>query len=128
MKANYPVSIEDIEPLTRGLFIAATSLVDYPNQKRKEVRTPLKLPCTIVPIDRNGNPIGKPFAAITTDISNNGIGLLFKEPMEPQLILVSISKSPDETVQLIADVIRCGDVNGYFRIGAKLVQRVNAAD
>jgi hypothetical protein len=128
MKANYPVSIEDIEPLARGLVIAATSLVDHPNNKRKGERTSLKLPCTIVPIDRNGNPIGKPFAAITTDISNNGIGLLFKEPMEPQLILVSISKSPDETVQLIADVIRCGNVNGYFRIGAKLVQRVNAAD
>ena len=128
MNENIPVSPEDIEPLTRGLVVAATSLVDRPNERRKEPRTPLTLPCTVVPIDINCNPTGEPFTAITTDISLNGLGLLFQKPIEPQLILVSISKSPDKTVQFIADVVRCGNVNGYYRIGTKLVQKVSSED
>ena len=116
---------DQLTDVDSDLVAAAKAMFDCLNEKRKEVRTPLTLPCRVVPIDKHNNPNGNSFTAVTTDISPNGLSLLHSAPVKPQLIMVTISKPPNHTLQFVADIVRCGSVNGYYRIGAKLIQKVD---
>ena len=112
----------------RRQFVAASSLVDFSHEQRKEPRTPLIAPCSVVPIDLKFMPNGKPFAAVTTDISQNGIGILHTEAIEPQLLLITITQNPGQSFQLIGDIVHCGCINDFYKIGMKLIQRVDPSD
>ena len=117
--------IDSIGPPCRGLFISAHSIVDHFNTRRKTPRTPLIAPCCIVPIDSHLKPNGKLYTGVTTDISTTGLGLLCTEFIDPQLLLVGVSIPSVQSLQFIVDVVRCDNVNDYFKIGAKLVQKID---
>ena len=116
---------DDVEQPNKDLVRAAQSLIDCSNNRRQEQRRPLTLPCYIVPVDEDDKPRGKTIPAITTDISSGGISLLYTRAMEPQRVLMKISKSPEVSIHLIAEIVRCGEVNGYFKIGAKFIKKVS---
>jgi len=124
----FPCENLQFEHLSRGLVLAATSFVDYRNKTRTEKRIRMTIPCCVIPIDRHNKPLDKLITAITTDISTSGIGFLYSDPIEPCRILISLKKSPTEVLHLIAEIVRCGGVNGYYKIGAKLEKKINTAE
>ena len=100
---------------------AAQSVVDTGYERRASRRQQVSLPCQLEPIDAFGLPKGKVIEAYTTDISSSGVGVLHTHRLQPQSMKITLGNSSGALMRLLGEVVNCTPINGYYKIGLKLV-------
>ena len=108
--------------LDEELVRAAMRLTHLDDPRRRFARTPLTIPVTVVPCDCNGVTQGKPVTVVSCEISAGGIGLLHNAPLKG-FFIVEIERER-VTFAALAEIVRCGEVNGLYRIGARLLKKM----
>ena len=107
------------------LLEVARALTLVAHEQRLSPRTAVALPVTAVRLDEEDTPVGEPFYLATTDISANGIGMMYTEHLSHQRLMLTIHKGDGRHLRLVAEVVRCDGVNGLFKVGARLLARLS---
>ena len=97
------------------------------HDRRHHHRYQFSVPAHVQPLDTRFEPIGKPVATVTRDLSAAGIGLLYSSPIESAYVEVTIN-SPDGTKRLLVKVLRCRPIGAFFDIGGCFVAKPNPED
>ena len=90
-------------------------------ERRTETRSCVAIPVTIQFLDDEYQPLNKPIATITHNLSGGGIGLLHDEPMPCNFIQVHLTLKSGETMNLIASIRHCTQKGDHYQIGARFV-------
>jgi hypothetical protein len=78
------------------------------------------MPVHVQPVDAQSNPICEPFAAVTRDISSEGMGLVHTKPIECETVAIRFSWAGKE-VELVAAILWCRALGPFYYAGANFV-------
>lgn len=113
MRFNSKAEIESfVGRLAREYFL------DGPD-RRVEPRLRVTLPVNLQPLDDGLNPLGYRSRAVTRDISASGIGLVCQDPVNTPYLSLQLPTPTGETIDIIAEVLRCRPVGYYFDVGCQ---------
>jgi hypothetical protein len=90
-------------------------------ERRAEARRCVVVPVVIQYLDDNYQPISRPMATMTQNLSGGGIGLVHHEPVPCNMIQVQLTLKNGETMNLIASIRHCTQKGDHFQIGARFV-------
>ena len=98
------------------------------DERRAATRYPLACPVMAVPIDEQEKP-GEPFAAITRDISSQGISIYHTRPIHEPYLAIQWTVEEGEQLRVLVEVVRCRPVGPFFyEIGGTFVTQGGATD
>jgi hypothetical protein len=83
------------------------------DERRRAVRYPLACPVMAVPIDDQERP-GEAFAAITRDISSQGISIYHTRPIHEPYLAIQWTVEEGEQMRVLVEVVRCRPVGPFF--------------
>ena len=89
-------------------------------ERRSDKRYLVATPVWVQPVDAQSNPIGEPFAAVTRDISLEGIGLVHTKPIECDTVALRFSWEGRE-VERVAALLWCRALGPFYYAGANFV-------
>ena len=89
---------------------------------RESLRHKLTMAIVVRPVNRAGTVFGEPFDAVTTDISQSGLGFLCSRTVNDKYVCVTFHD--DEATRAILEVIRCRPVGRFFEIGGQFIRRI----
>lgn len=72
------------------------------DDRRSSSRTSLVAPALVQPVDNTTHPLGEPIEAVTRDVSPRGIGLIFKQLPNHDLLAVQFMMEEKESYLLCA--------------------------
>jgi len=111
-----------VEELLKKLRAAAEPGKD----NRVSARYPVAIPVTVVPIDESGEPIERPFTAMSRDISTSGICILHTRPTNAKQLIIILTIPGKPPAKLNVDVVRCRAIGRFYEIAAKFTSRMNS--
>jgi len=94
-------------------------------ERRWEDRHLMVVPVLAQPVDEQFNPVGEPFAVVTRDISQHGVGLVHSEPICHPMLALQMSLAGEE-VNVAARVVWCESVGPFYYIGGEFVAKLTA--
>ena len=89
-------------------------------ERRSDKRYLVATPVWVQPVDAQSNPIGEPFAAVTRDISLEGMGLVHTKPIECDTVALRFSGEGKE-VERVAAILWCKALGPFYYVGANFV-------
>lgn len=93
-------------------------------ERRSRPRYTVVSEIRIQEVDANLQPLGPKFPAACYSLSTIGIGLVHQQPLrKATLVTIEILRGRD-TLRLLAEVMRCRPVVGYYDVGATFVRRL----
>jgi hypothetical protein len=110
----YADSREAINALVKELFDEAQR--EYIIERRREHRFPLAMLVNAVPIGDNGRPIASGFAAVTRDISAQGISFLHTGPVEQKYLFLRFPQAAFDPQALVMEVLRKTEIGPFWII------------
>ncbi len=91
------------------------------DERRATKRYPMACPVVAVPIDDQEKP-GEAFAAITRDISSQGISIYHTRPVHEPYLAIQWNVDEAEQLRVLVEVVRCRPVGPFFyEIGGMFV-------
>ena len=90
-------------------------------ERRTETRSCVVVPVTIQYLDDEYQPLNRPIATTTHNLSGGGIGIVHCEPIPCNFIQVQLTLKSGETMNLIASVRHCTQKGDHFQIGARFI-------
>ena len=98
------------------------------DERRSATRYPLACPVVAVPIDEQEKP-GEAFAAITRDISSQGISIYHTRPIHEPYLAIQWTVDEGEQLRVLVEVVRCRPVGPFFyEIGGSFVTQAETTD
>jgi hypothetical protein len=102
-------------------------LRDAPLQRnvhhREEERHPMLVSVLAQPVDEEYRAIGEPFALVTRDISEKGIGLVHTEPITETLVAIQMSLAGEE-VNVVVRLLWSQALGPFYYLGGKFVAKL----
>jgi hypothetical protein len=95
-------------------------------EKRSAHRFPLATAVPVMPIDDRLRPVGRPFMALTRNISTCGIALVHTRPVTTKYLVVELTSAADERLQVLLEVLRCRPLGPYCDIAGEFVAKVTS--
>jgi len=92
--------------------------------RRKEERLRILVPVLVQPMDEQYRPIETPFAVVSRDISEKGIGLVHTEPALGNLLALHFSLA-GEDVNVVVRVIWSKPVGPFYYSGCGFVAKLD---
>ena len=83
------------------------------DERRAAKRYPMACPVVAVPIDDLEKP-GEAFAAITRDISSQGISIYHTRPIHEPYLAIQWNVEEGEQLRVLVEVVRCRPVGPFF--------------
>ncbi len=119
-----PIPVLDAEALKRraekrGIRRSDKSLADIVDDREVSV--------TLQPLDQNLRPQGSALEAATRDISDGGIGLLCRQPIDSPYMRLQFTTPQGKDMDVIARVAHCTSDGQYHHIGTQIVAEGNQA-
>lgn len=90
-------------------------------ERRSYPRYVVALPSVVQPLDDERCPQGKPFNAVTRDISIGGISLVHTRPANCRLLGVKLKLPSGKGIHLLVSVRRCRPLGTYYDIAGEFV-------
>ena len=109
-----------IDALVKKLAAATLSQ----GEKRHSSRYHLAIPIPVVPIDEAGEPIERPFQAMSRDISTSGISLTHTRATNAKHLLLVIRCAATKDIRVVVEVTRCRPIGRFYEIAGKFTSRV----
>ena len=91
-------------------------------ERRSDKRRLIAIPVWVQPVDAQSNPICEPFAAVTRDISLEGMGLVHTKPIECDTVALRFSWEGKE-VERVAAILWCKALGPFYYVGANFVSK-----
>ena len=104
----------------------ADELTHFEYESRAHPRTKLTIEIVARASNRQGNVLGTPFNAISTDISPGGIGFLHTTAVADKFLVIDLGVR-DHRASVLVEVVRCRPVGIFYEIGAKFIRLLDAA-
>jgi hypothetical protein len=92
-------------------------------QKRASKRSRIATEVPAVALDEHLCPVGDPFVAMSRDISTGGICLVHTGRVEAPYLLVKLEITKWRSIQLVAKILRCRQLKGFFELAGEFVMR-----
>jgi hypothetical protein len=92
------------------------------SERRESVRYVAVLEVVVVPLDETYKSIGKPFLALTRDVSTSGMCLLHTRPAPTPLLFVEIARPPEPPLKVVLQVCRNRRIGQFFEIAGNFVE------
>ncbi len=86
-------------------------LIDVGNSRRKSQRIPKRVTLGVQPLDDDFGPDGEPFWAISSDISQRGMGMVYDDPIVHDYVRVMLM---EQDVSVIAKVRHSSSIGTQF--------------
>lgn len=93
-------------------------------ERRSEARQILVEPVIVQRVDRLRKPLGMPLAAVTRDLSPQGVGLIFEQPMKHNLVALQFALN-GEQVCLLVDVLWREPVGPFEYAGCQILHELD---
>jgi hypothetical protein len=91
--------------------------------RRDAERRPMLVSVVAQPVDEQYRAIGKPFALVTRDISEKGIGLVHSEPIADDLLAIQMSLA-DEEVNVVVRLRWSKAMGPFYYLGGEFVAKL----
>ena len=91
------------------------------SERRAHERFVVAIPSTVQPLDEQHVQLGKPFTAVTRDISIGGIGLLHSQAVIAPFLDVRIADREGKQHRFLVKVLRCQPLGDYFDVGGEFI-------
>jgi hypothetical protein len=96
------------------------------DERRATKRYPMACPVVAVPMDDLEKP-GEAFAAITRDISSQGIAIYHTRPIHEPYLAIQWNVEEGEQLRVLVEVVRCRPVGPFFyEIGGSFISQPTA--
>jgi len=92
------------------------------SERRESVRYAAVLEVVVVPLDGGHKSIGKPYLALTRDVSTAGMCLLHTRPAPTPLLFVEITRPPEPPLKVVLQVCRNRRIGQFFEIAGNFVE------
>lgn len=112
----------DVERLVKCMTMKQYGGVDA----RREKRYPVAAPVTIVPLGPDFRVVGKPFRAMTTNISSGGSALIHSSPILEPFLALDFAAAGVKLSPAILEVTRIRQLALASEIAGRLVCRILA--
>lgn len=112
----------DVERLVKCMSMKQYGGVDA----RREKRYPVAAPVTIVPLGPDFRVVGKPFRAMTTNISSGGSALIHSAPILEPFLALDFAVAGVKLSPAILEVLRVRQLALASEVAGRLVCRVLA--
>jgi hypothetical protein len=91
------------------------------SERRESIRYTAVLEVIVVPLDENRKSTGKPFLALTRDVSTSGMCLLHTRPAPTPLLFIEITRPPEAPLNIVLQVRRNRRIGQFFEIAGDFV-------
>ena len=109
MKRNEKPALTYSSP--RKFVHVVRQMNDVPNERRTNTRVPKRLTLTIQPLNDDFGPDGEPFCAISSDMSQKGMGFICDDAMSHEFVRIMLT---EEDVSVIARVRHSTSIGTQF--------------
>jgi len=93
-------------------------------ERRELPRRPIVIEVAIFPVDSAHRQCGESFLAISKDVSASGMVLIHTRAVNSGNVVVEIVNRDNESVRLLARVVRCQATTRFYEIGLQFVSRL----
>jgi hypothetical protein len=93
--------------------------------RREEERHPILVSVFAQPVDEQYRAIGEPFALVTRDISEKGIGLVHTEPITDNLLALHMSLAGEE-VNVVVRLCWSKALGPFYYLGGEFVAKLTS--
>ena len=97
---------------------------DFASERRNAARKSASMEVAIIPVDYELKQCGESFLAISKDISATGMAVLHTRAITATSVVVELTHRGEESLQLLAYVVRCQAVQRFYEIGLRFVTRL----
>jgi hypothetical protein len=97
---------------------------DFDTERRCSSRKYAAFEVAVVPVDHELKQCGDSFLALSKDISATGMALLHTRTISESHVVVELSNRDDNSLQLLAAIVRCQAVHRFYEIGLQFVTRL----
>jgi hypothetical protein len=94
------------------------------HERRDSVRRVAVLEVAVIPVDFELKQCGESFLAISKDISSSGMSLIHTRAVASGSVVVELMNRDENTLQLLAYVVRCQAIHRFYEIGLRFVTRL----
>jgi hypothetical protein len=94
-------------------FAAARRENDIPDKRAAGARMPVQFDVTILPVDENWTPYGKPLVGLAIDLTAQGLGMVTSAPVESRHIAIQI-RHATAVLQLLGEVVWTHELETSF--------------
>jgi hypothetical protein len=91
------------------------------SERRESIRYTAVLEVIVVSLDENRKSNGKPFVALTRDVSTAGMCLLHTRPAPSPLLFIEILRPPEPALKVVLQVRRNRRIGQFFEIAGDFV-------
>jgi hypothetical protein len=112
-----PAPCPDLRKFVDQLARKRTSV----SERRESIRYTAVLEVVVVPLDGKRKSIGKPFLALTRDVSTTGMCLFHTRPAPAPLLFIEIERPPEPTLKVVLQVRRNRRIGQFFEIAGDFV-------
>jgi hypothetical protein len=91
------------------------------SERRESTRYTAVLEVVVVPLDAERKSTGKPFLALTRDVSTTGMCLLHTRPAPAPLLFIEITRPPESPLKVVLQVRRNRRIGQFFEIAGDFV-------
>lgn len=104
----------------------ADELASPTSEKRSQVRLPLAFGAVVKTVDRELTPLGDAFAAVTRDMTADGLGLILEGPLsEGAMVAVQLNIGAQELF-LLGESLWCQPSGPYYSAGVRIVVKLKS--
>ena len=90
-------------------------------ERRARQRYPIGLAVRSTPVDRQMQPLGESFVAVTRDISPQGVSLYHTESVAAEHLALELVARTGERMTAVVEILRCRQIGPLFEIAGHFV-------
>ena len=125
--------VKDIQTPTDDTLLAPPSaaIIEFVKERaatkagwremRRSKRIPVQLEVAVLPLNESHRPSGRPFLAVTRDVSMDGLCLMHTRPAPIAALLVEIERPNDAPLYVVLNVLRNRPIGPFYESAGEFV-------
>lgn len=90
-------------------------------EMRRSKRIPVQLEVLVQPLNESRRPSGRPFPAVTRDVSTGGLCLMHTRPAPTAALFIEIQRPNETPLYVVLNVLRNRRVGPFYEIAGEFV-------
>jgi PilZ domain len=91
-------------------------------EMRRSKRYAVALEVVVQPLNESHRPSGRPFLAVTRDVSTGGLCLMHTRPAPTSLLFIEIDRPDDAPLDFVLNVLRNRSIGPFFEIAGDFIE------
>ena len=95
-------------------------------ERREKVRLPFTVPAVVQLVDGELNALGEPIAAVTRDMTTDGLGLILDRSVNAGETIEVQFNMGGKDLNMIGDVLWCRSTGPFHVVGVRIVRSLDS--